>query len=192
VRRLTTVVVVLSLGCGWGVVSHAEADDAAIALARESEAYCASTAREKPTVQIIVDKVEQAVALLEKEGAAAFPKFQGKGSEFIFNGTYIWVHSADGRMLMHPIKADLVGGNVFRIKDVHGKPFFREMNEKVEKEGCGWVEYRWPKPGEKRIAVKASYVHGAIMDGKKVVVGCGVYDLTQKDAEAASRAGAGK
>ncbi len=59
-------------------------------LAKESEVACAASASTKPTPQMIIDKVDKAAALLQKEGKAAFPKFRGKDSEFIFAGTYIW------------------------------------------------------------------------------------------------------
>lgn len=173
------------LGCVWSAASYAEVSEAEAVLAKDSEAFCASTAKDKPTVNIIMDKVKQAVALLEKEGAKAFPKFKGKNSEFIFNGTYIWVHSRDGKMLMHPIKPAMVGTDVLAIKDSDGKQFFAEMNAVVDKNGDGWVEYKWPKPGQKDSSVKVSYVHGVTLDGKKAVAGCGVYDLTLKDVEAA-------
>ena len=63
-------------------------------LAAESEAYVKSTAKETPTApEAIVAKVDEACALLKKEGPAAFPKFKGKGSPFLFEGTYIWIHS---------------------------------------------------------------------------------------------------
>jgi signal transduction histidine kinase len=139
-------------------------------------------------VLIIMDKVKQAAALLEKEGAAGLPKFKGKGSEFIFNGTYIWVHGLDGKMIMHPIKPALVGQDVLSLKDAEGKKFFEEMNVLVEKNGEGWVEYRWPKPGMMETAKKVSYVHGATLNGQKIVVGCGVYDLCLQDVEAALQA----
>jgi hypothetical protein len=63
-------------------------------LAAESETYVKTTAKETPTApEAIVAKVDEACALLKKDGPAAFPKFKGKGSPFLFEGTYIWIHS---------------------------------------------------------------------------------------------------
>ncbi len=65
------------------------AEDTTEELAKASEAACVATASTKPTPQMIMDKVEKACALLQKEGVPAFSKLQGKDSEFIFAGTYI-------------------------------------------------------------------------------------------------------
>jgi cytochrome c len=181
-----SVVVSASLLCyAWCAASYANAADAEAALAKDSEAYCSSTAAVQPTVKTVIDKVNQAVDLLNKEGVKAFPKFKGKNSEFIFNGTYIWVHGDDGKMLMHPIKPAMVGQDVLKVQDSDGKRFFKEMNDVVNKSGRGWVQYQWPKPGQKNGSVKVSYVCGATVDGKKVIVGCGVYDWTLENVKAA-------
>ena len=53
-------------------------------LAKETEAACEATAATKPTPQMIMDKVNQACALLQKEGKAGFSKFSGKDSAVCF------------------------------------------------------------------------------------------------------------
>jgi hypothetical protein len=148
------------------------------ALAAESEAYCNSTATDKMTdPAAVIANVDKACALLEKEGLPALAQLQGKGSSFIFEGTYIWVHSlADGTMLMHPIKYKLNGQNVIGMKDTNGKRFFATMNQAVREKGAGWVEYMWPMPGTDDIIHKVSYVKGCkTADGHELVVGCGLY-----------------
>ena len=152
------------------------AQDAALAAA--SETYCNSTATDKPTdPAAVMANVDKACALLEKEGTPALAKFQGQDSPFIFDGTYIWVHSlTDGTMLMHPIKYKLNGQNIIGMKDTNGKRFFATMNQVVREKGAGWVEYMWPKPGTDEIIHKVSYVKGCkTADGFDVVVGCGLY-----------------
>lgn len=153
-------------------------------LATESEAYCATTAQTRPTPpSVIVDKVNQACELLKKEGKAAFPKFKGKGSPFIFEGTYIWIHRLeDVVMLMHPIKYKMEGNDYVGLKDVKGKRFFAAMNDLVKKEGAGWVSYLWPKPGSEEIIEKVSYVKLCkSADGENLVLGCGIYNASKED-----------
>jgi cytochrome c len=148
-------------------------------LAAESEAYCESTASQKPThPDTIIAKVAQASALLQAQGSAAFPKFKGKGSPFLFEGTYIWVHALkDGVMLVHPIKYKMEGKNLISLKDVKGKRFFVTMNNVVNEKGEGWVEYYWPVPGSDEIVRKVSYVKKCTLpDGSDVVLGCGIYN----------------
>ena len=152
-------------------------------LAKESEDACKATASTKPTPEMIVDKVEKACALLSKEGKAAFPKFKGKDSEFIFAGTYIWIHDTAGQMRMHPVMYKMEGKNYIDLKDVNGKLFFTMMNKIAKEKGSGWVDYMWPKPGEKDPSLKVSYVKLCKVEGEDLVLGCGVYDMSQADMQ---------
>ncbi len=141
-----------------------------------------NTASTKPTVAMVMERVNAAVDLINKEGRAAFPKFKGLGSEFIYAGTYIWIHSpTTGKMLMHPMKPVLEGKNVNPLRDKAGKLLFIEMNRVATEKGSGWVDYQWPKPGQKKSSTKVSYVKLAEHNGEKFVVGSGVYDISLAD-----------
>jgi methyl-accepting chemotaxis protein len=166
-------------------LSAAEVSEAAKKLASESEAKCEATATTKPTPEMIKEKVAKAVTLIEKEGSKAFAKFKGKDSEFLFAGTYIWINDMNGVMLMHPIKPGMENSELLGLKDSNGKRFFVEMIDVCKKQGAGWVDYMWPKPGEKERSLKVSYVKKAMCDGKPVILGCGVYDITLDDIKKA-------
>ena len=84
-------------------------------LQKDTVAACAASAKNKPTFALIKAEVDKACALLEKEGTAAFPKFKGKESEFIFCGTYIWVHDLKGVMRMHPALPQMPDAGVARL-----------------------------------------------------------------------------
>ena len=146
-------------------------------IAKESEAAAQATASEVATPEQIMEKVNKACDILKTEGEAGYKKLQGKGSEFIYAGTYIWSHDENGVMLFHPIKPSMVGRPLIGLKDVNGKRFFVEMNDVVKTKGKGWVQYMWPKPGEVPPSRKVSYVEGCLVDGKNVIVGSGVYDM---------------
>ncbi len=148
-------------------------------LAAESIAYCRSTAATMPTPEMIMAKVDQAASLLKKEGSAAFPKFMGTGSDFLFAGTYIWINDLNGVILMHPIKNKLVGRNLTAIKDKTGKRFIAMGVQIAEEQGAGWIGYLWPKPGEKQVSPKVSYVKKVHTPDGVMVLGCGVYDMHQ-------------
>jgi signal transduction histidine kinase len=159
-------------------------DAAAVQLAAESEAYCKSTIKDKPTSPaVIIEKVNAACELLKKEGMAAFSKFKGKGSEFLFEGTYIWIHDLeDAKMLMHPIKPAMEGNIQTGLKDVEGKRFFATMNKLAREKGSGWVGYMWPVPGSDKAARKVSYVKACkSKEGKDLVAGCGIYKASEED-----------
>jgi cytochrome c len=163
-----------------GESARAESPDQ---LARESEEKTAATAFVKPTPQMIMEKVDQAVELLRQEGTAAFSQFKGKDSPFIFAGTHIWIHDEDGIMRMHPIKYGLEGKKLMGLKDNNGKKFFVVMNQKATEQGAGWVEYWWPKAGEKTASQYVSYVKGVHVDGKLLVVVCGSCDMAAQDVD---------
>jgi hypothetical protein len=160
-------------------------DNAAAALAAESTAYCASTLNtNRPTPpSAIMDKVNEACAVLQKEGPAAFPKFCGKGSPFIYEGTYIAVQDLNtGEEYVHPIQYKLVGQKLKNMKDAKGKPVFVIMSDLVREKGEGWVAYDWPKPGTGDIVHKISFVKKCTMsNGADVVLISGLYNYSQDD-----------
>jgi cytochrome c len=161
-----------------------QAQQSADELQKETEAACATSAATKPTPEMIVAKVNKACELLAKEGKAAFPKFKGKDSEFIFAGTYVWIHDMDLKMRMHPIKYKLDDKSIAGMKDTNGKFLFVEMNKIAKEKGAGWVDYMWPKPGEEKPSQKVSYVKACkTPDGENLVVGIGVYDLPAAEVE---------
>lgn len=152
-------------------------------LAKESELACAASASTKPTPQMVMDKVEKAAALLEKEGRAAFPKFKGKDSEFIFAGTYIFINDSTGTLLMHPIMYKMEGRNNIDAKDSNGKLFFIAMKEVAKTKGSGWVDYMWPKPGEKTPSLKLTYVKLVKVAGEDLTVHCGIWDVPPEEVQ---------
>jgi signal transduction histidine kinase len=172
---------VLLIGAFACTLSAGEVSEAAKALAAESEVQCTATAKVKPTPQMIKEKIDKGCALIEKEGSKAFSKFKGAKSEFLFAGTYIWINDMNGVMLMHPIKPGMENSELIGLKDSNGKRFFVEMIDVCKKQGAGWVDYMWPKPGEKDRSLKVSYVKKAMCDGKPVMLGCGVYDMTLEE-----------
>ena len=159
-------------------------DDMAEQLAQASTDRCKATSNVSPTVQMIMEKVDAGAKLVEAEGEAAFAKFKGQDSDFIFAGTYIWIHTpTNTKMLMHPIKYKMEGKELGHLRDKNGKAFFAEMNNICLEKGCGWVQYVWPKPGESSVSNKVSYVKLATHNGQQYVLGCGVYDLTLEDVQ---------
>jgi cytochrome c len=69
------------------------------------------------------------------------------------------------------------------LKDVNGKIFFMMMNNVAKEKGSGWVDFLWPKPGEKDPSLKVSSVKLCKVDGEDLVLGGGVYDRSQADMQ---------
>ncbi len=171
--------VAMLMACAAMAASGAFGDAAREELAKASAEFCSSTDGQAITPQLVTEKVKAAVDILNAEGSAAFPKFMGKDTPFIFGGTYIWVNDYDCIMLMHPIMDKMEGRELMSLQDVNGKRFFVEFVS-AAKDGGGWVEYMWPKPGTKEALRKVSYVMPAKVDGQDVVVGCGIYDVSDE------------
>lgn len=131
----------------------------------------------------VVKAVEQAAAILEKEGEAGLKKV---GELRFCNGNYVFVNDLKGKTLMH-IKPHLIGKVLISLKDDKGKRFFAEFTKttkgsQASKDGAtyyngsGWVKYRWPKPGAKEFSPKVSYIKGCRMGKTNVYVGAGYYE----------------
>lgn len=142
---------------------------------------------EEFTLQLAKDKVNAAVKLFESEGAAAYPKFKDPKGEFRFaNGEgYIWIHSLSGIMVMHATKPSMEGMNQLDLKDSTGFLFIEAMNQLVQQKGEGWVVYLWAKPGiSQKEELKSSFVKIATSNGRKYVIGCGLYGVTMAQIKA--------
>ncbi|WP_456717134.1 cache domain-containing protein [Bradyrhizobium sp. USDA 4353] len=89
------------------------------------------------------------------------------------SGDYFWINDLAPRMVMHPLKPELNGQDLSQNKDPNGKRLFVEFADVVKKQGAGFVDYQWPKPGKDAPQPKLSYVAGFEPWGW--VVGTGVY-----------------
>jgi methyl-accepting chemotaxis protein len=86
---------------------------------------------------------------------------------------YFWINDMLPRMVMHPIKPEMVGNDLSNYKDPNGKFLFVDFVEAVKKDGSGFVPYEWPKPGFDKPQPKLSYVVG--FAPWNWVIGTGVY-----------------
>jgi len=140
-----------------------------------SSAFAADTTQSKEA-KVTVALVDKAVALTESKGKAAFPEFKKRGSEWLKGEDYIFIADMNGVILMHPANPELETKSILDLKDANGKTFMREFVETAKNKGSGWVEYMWPKMGEKKPAKKLSYIKRAkLPTGELVLVGAGIY-----------------
>ena len=86
---------------------------------------------------------------------------------------YFWVNDMHPRMVMHPMRPELNGKDLTDNKDPNGKRLFMAFVDTVKRQGAGYVDYDWPKPGADKPQPKLSYVAGFAPWGW--VVGTGVY-----------------
>lgn len=86
---------------------------------------------------------------------------------------YFWINDMHPTMVMHPISTKLEGQDLSGNKDPTGKFLFVEFVDTVKKNGSGFVNYLWPKPGSTDPVAKVSFVKGFAPWGW--IVGSGVY-----------------
>ena len=123
----------------------------------------------------VEDEVKDAAQLIESKGTDALDVIRDPASEFLFPNTYIFVFAQDGTDLVNPAFRYLEGQNIMDLKDADGKYLVRAMFDLVEKQDSGWVDYKWPKPGESKSTKKSSFVTKAELGNTWVLVGSGVY-----------------
>jgi len=131
--------------------------------------------------------VNGAVTLFKESGReAALKAINMKSGPFVKGELYVFAITMDNVILGHPHEHSLRRVNVSNTKDANGVLLFQRFKEVVEKDGSGWVEYMWSKPGEKDPSPKRSFVMK--VPGEELYVGAGYY----VPASAGSRAGAGR
>jgi len=101
---------------------------------------------------------------------------------------YFWINDLEATIIMHPTNPSLDGKDMKEYKDQNGKKIFTEFAEVAKKQGDGFVDYVWPKPGFEKAQDKVSYVK--LFKAYNWVIGTGEYvdNVTAKLQEEALRA----
>ena len=86
---------------------------------------------------------------------------------------YLWINDMQPRMVMHAIKPEMDGSDLSELADPDGKRLFVEMRDVCKKDGAGFVQYMWPKPGSEVPVPKISYVR--LFEPWGWIIGTGVY-----------------
>ncbi|WP_430624945.1 methyl-accepting chemotaxis protein [Rhodopseudomonas sp. P1] len=93
------------------------------------------------------------------------------------SGDYFWILDLQGRIVMHSTNPSLIGKTMLETQDPSGKRFIAEMIDLVRKQGAGFVEYSWSKPGSELPQPKLSYIAGFTPWGWTVTTGVYIDDL---------------
>ena len=117
----------------------------AFLVARTATAQMAEL--ELPKAKSVVALVDKAAALVGSKGKAAFDDFRQKGSEWFTGDIYIFCSDMEGTELFNAAFPQFEGKHLIDLKDKSGKAITRAFIAMVEKQGAGWVDYMWPKPG---------------------------------------------
>ena len=101
---------------------------------------------------------------------------------------YFWVNDTNAVMVIHPIKPALNGKDLSAFKDDAGKQIFSEFAALAKKDGEGFVDYVWAKPGFEKPQPKVSFIK--LFKPYNWVVGTGEYvsDVSSKIQEESKKA----
>ncbi len=105
--------------------------------------------------------------------AAQQQAIEAVGSLRFDEDNYYWINDFQPRMVMHPFNRELVGQDLSDYRDPQGKALFVEMAELCRRQGQGFIEYVWHKPGSTMPAGKVSYVKQ--LPQWRWIIGAGVY-----------------
>ena len=81
-----------------------------------------------------------------------------KDGPFNKGDLYVVVFDKTGTVLAHPVIPALVGKNQVAVPDADGKLFRKEIVDVAEKQGTGWVDYKYKNPASGAVEAKTSYV----------------------------------
>jgi len=125
----------------------------------------------------LVSLVEDAAALMERDGDKALKEFGQKGSKWFNDDYYIFVYALDGTCAFHPVTPDLIGKNVMSLRDMYGKPIIERITDvgrKPATDASGWVFYLWKDEMQLTPSWKSAYVRKVVApNGQTYVLGSG-------------------
>ena len=124
----------------------------------------------------VIQKVREAADFLSKAGDAGLTAFADKAGKWVWKDTYVWcaqLRQAD-RMRHIPSTRNSWGPPLAGMKDAKGNYFFVQLCDKCKEPKGAWVEYWWPKVGEKQPSRKISYVLS--VPDSPYQVAAGIYD----------------
>ena len=123
----------------------------------------------------ITDLVNRAAGLIEKQGKGAFGQLRDRQGPFVFMDTYVFVDSPEGTELVNAGQPSLEGKNLMGVRDVKGKAVVQDEIALAMKDGSGWVDLYWYKPGQNTPARKQTFVRTVQSGQDTYIVGAGIY-----------------
>ena len=123
----------------------------------------------------VEDVVNRAATLVAARGKDAFGELRDKTGPFVFMDTYVFVDTPEGVEVVNPGQPSVEGKNLMGVTDLKGKAVMNEYIALAMKDGSGWVDYYWYKPGQNTAARKLAYVRKVQSGQDTYIVGSGFY-----------------
>ena len=122
---------------------------------------------------------DDAKALVKR--AVAYVKYQGKDKAvaeiskpkgmYAKGELYVFAYVLQGVMVALPKNPALIGQNLVGVPDSQGKLFRKEIVEKANANGAGWVDYVYLNPETNRQEHKTTYFQKV----GDIILACGIY-----------------
>ena len=129
------------------------------------------------TPQDVYDLVLKAYDVVKQLGDGALPAFNDPKGEFIHKDAYVFVMKCPAEVVAHPYAIDKLKGRDLRTV----YPFQNDFCEAAENPNGSWLEYAWPKPGEKTTSRKVAF--SISVEGTPYALGAGIYNDSAKVEE---------
>jgi signal transduction histidine kinase len=125
----------------------------------------------------VVDAVESAAALLQREGRAAFSALRDPLGPFYYQDTYVFVLDRNGTLLLNPAFPALEGRSLLSWPDPAERAIAAASLKAVLRDGSTWTTYNWPRPSASKLPErKTTYLRRVVAPGGEVlIVGSGLY-----------------
>ena len=125
----------------------------------------------------VVDAVEGAAALLQRQGREAFALLRDPRGPFFYQDTYVFVLDRNGTLLLNPAFPALEGRNLLRWPEPAERARATASLKEVLERGSTWTTYRWPRPSASPLPeAKTTYLRRVVAPGGEVlIVGSGMY-----------------
>lgn len=121
--------------------------------------------------------VKKALKLARRKGLQYAIETAANKNGALTQGEDMYVYAGSTErvtLLAHPIMPEkLVGPDLSQMGDIKGKKFFNELVETATRQGEGWVNYWWPKPGEETPSLKSTFIMK--VPDEPVYFACGIY-----------------
>ena len=144
------------------------------AVAPDGKVYLVGSGSNRIKVEKIFAQrqVDAAADLLGQVGTeSAFRELMDPASRFNYLGTFVFVLDGQGRALVDPSYPTLQGRDMSNFHDAVGRPVVQDLLQKLQNSDAAWVQFLWPKPGEKLPSRKLIYARKVQVGGQTLVVG---------------------
>ena len=135
--------------------------------------FASAGAAPEPTEKDAIAMVERGASFMKAHGKDdLIKKIAAKDPDFFQGSLYLYLRDVKtGILLAHPINPAIVGKDLVDVPDANGKVYRREIIERAQKQGKGWVDYMYKNPASGKLEPKTTY----FLRVGEIVLEAGIY-----------------